>query len=183
MSAGKPLQGELELTGLMRQYAREAQQITAELNGGYHESKKLREIFSRLIGKEVDESFCLFPPFYADFGRNITVGKNVFINSCCCFQDQGGIEIGDNALIGHQVVLVTLNHGIEPSDRASLYPGKITIGDNVWIGAGVVVLAGVTIGDNAVVAAGATVTKDVPANTIVGGVPAKMIKNIQGERL
>jgi acetyltransferase-like isoleucine patch superfamily enzyme len=81
------------------------------------------------------------------------------------------------------VVLATLNHGIDPTDRASLYPGKITIGNNVWIGAGAVILPGVSIGDNAVVAARATVTKDVPANTIVGGVPAKAIKYIQEERI
>jgi acetyltransferase-like isoleucine patch superfamily enzyme len=153
--------------------------VTAELNGAYHEPDEVRKLFSRLIGKDVDEAFCLFPPFYTDFGKNITVGKNVFINSCCQFQDQGGITIGDDALIGHRVVIATLNHGIQANDRVSLYPAPTTIGNRVWIGAGAVVLPGVTIGDNAIIAAGAVVTKDVPANTIVGGVPAKIIKKIE----
>jgi acetyltransferase-like isoleucine patch superfamily enzyme len=102
----------------------------------------------------------------------------VFINSCCCFQDQGGIIIGDNTFIGYRVTLATLNHGILPQDRVSLYPAPISVGNKVWIGAGVIVLPGVTIGDNAIIAAGAVVTTDVPADTIVGGVPAKVIKKI-----
>jgi acetyltransferase-like isoleucine patch superfamily enzyme len=179
LNARKPLIGEEEANKLLRLYANEAQRVTAELNGAYHEPDEVRKLFSRLIGKNVDKSFCLFPPFYADFGKNITVGKNVFINSCCCFQDQGGIMIGDDALIGQRVTLATLNHGIQPSDRVSLYPAPITIGNKVWLGAGAVVLPGVSIGDNAVIAAGAVVTKDVSANTVVGGVPAKVIKNIQ----
>ncbi|MDR2385470.1 MAG: sugar O-acetyltransferase [Tannerella sp.] len=179
LNARKPLFGEEEANTLLRRYANEAQRITAEMNGAYHEPHEIRALFSRLIGKEVDEAFCLFPPFYADFGKNITVGKNVFINSCCCFQDQGGIVIGDGALIGHRVTLATLNHGIMPQDRVSLYPAPIKIGKKVWIRAGAVILPGVTIGENAIVAAGAVVSKDVPDNAIVGGVPAKTIRMIQ----
>lgn len=121
----------------------------------------------------------MFPPFYTDCGLNITVGKSVFINSCCNFQDQGGIRIGDGSLIGHKVVLATLNHGLAPEDRGSLYPLPIVIGKNVWVGASATILPGVTIGDNAIIAAGAVVTKDVARNTIVAGVPAKVIKEIQ----
>ncbi|MDR1643932.1 MAG: sugar O-acetyltransferase [Clostridiales bacterium] len=181
LNSRKPLFDESQAKNLLRGFANEAQRITAELNSSYHEPGEVRKLFSRLIGKEVDESFCLFPPFYADFGKNITIGKNVFINSCCCFQDQGGIFIGDDAFIGHRVVLATLNHGIQPSDRVSLYPAPIIIGSKVWIGAGAVILPGVSIGDNSVIAAGATVTKDVPTNVVVGGVPAKVIKNIKEE--
>lgn len=111
--------------------------------------------------------------------KNITVGKNVFINSGCRFQDQGGITIGDGVLIGHNVVLATLNHDVDPSKRSNMYPAPITIGCNVWIGANATVVPGVTIGDGAIIAAGAVVTKDVPANVIVGGVPAKTIKKIE----
>ena len=121
----------------------------------------------------------MFPPFYADYGQNITVGKNVFINSGCCFQDQGGIIIGDNVLIGQQVVIATLNHDLMPEKRANMLPAPVTIGDGVWIGAHATILSGVTIGSGAVVAAGAVVTKDVPENTVVGGVPAKIIKTIR----
>ena len=160
----------------MHVMARDAQKITAKINGKFHSQKELRKLFSRLIGKSLDETFALFPPFYTDCGKNIMVGKNVFINSGCCFQDQGGIIIGDGTLIGHQTVLATLNHDLNPERRGSMNAAPIIIGKNVWIGAHATVLAGVTIGDNAVVAAGAVVNKDVPADTVVAGVPAKIIK-------
>ena len=141
--------------------------------------EEIRNIFSELTGRQVDKTFGLFPPFYTDCGKNITVGKNVFINSGCKFQDQGGITIGDGTLIGHNVVLATLNHGIAPEERHDLFPAPIHIGKNVWIGANAVVLPGVAIGDHAVIAAGAVVTKDVPANAVVGGIPAKVIRLIK----
>ena len=168
-----------EAIDLMRFYAREAQKITMEINTEYHEPEEIATLFSKLIGKPVGEGFGLFPPFYADFGKNITIGKNVFINSDCKFQDQGGIFIDDGALIGHGVVLATLNHDLDPEKRQQLHPAPIRIGKRVWIGANATVSQGVTIGDNSVVAAGAVVNKDVPANTIVGGVPAKIIKTIK----
>ena len=157
----------------------EAMQITGKLNRGYHTPEEIRKMMAELTGEKIDESFGMFPPFYTDCGKNIHVGKNVFINSGCQFQDQGGIYIDDGALIGHQVVLATLNHDMNPEKRADLLPAPIRIGKNVWIGAHATVLAGVTIGDGAVIAAGAVVTKDVPANTVVGGVPAKVIKAVQ----
>ena len=129
----------------------------------------------------MDESFGLFPPFYTDCGKNIHIGKNVFINMGCKFQDQGGIFIGDWALIGHNVVLATLNHAASPKDRGSMIPAPIRIGKNVWVGANAVILPGVTIGDGAIVAAGAVVNRDVPENTVVGGVPAKVIRTIHEE--
>ncbi|MDE7296632.1 MAG: sugar O-acetyltransferase [Clostridia bacterium] len=163
----------------MHEGAQRARRITMEMNNTYRTPEELRKLFSELTGKEVDETFGLFPPFYTDYGQNITIGKNVFINSGCCFQDQGGIEIGDNVLIGQQVVLATLNHDLLPQKRANMTPAPIKIGNGVWIGAHATVLAGVSVGNGAVVAAGAVVTKDVPANTVVGGVPAKIIKTIK----
>ena len=148
---------------------------TMELNTKYHTPEEIVSIMTELTGEEVDESLRLFPPFYTDFGRNIHIGKNVFINSGCSFQDQGGIYIGDNTLIGHRVVLATLDHDLNPYDR-HLLCAPIHIGNRVWIGAGAIVTRGVTIGDGAVIAAGAVVTKDVPPYCIVGGVPAKVIK-------
>ncbi len=159
-------------------YADEARRITAKLNNEYHTAEEIVGLFSELTGEDVDTSFRLFPPFYTDCGKNIRVGKNVFVNSCCCFQDQGGIRIGDGALIGHQVVIATLNHDLDPEQRGSMKAAPVTIGKDVWIGSHATVLAGVTIGDGAVVAAGAVVTKDVPPKTVVGGVPAKVIKVI-----
>ena len=162
----------------MHEGAQRARKITMEMNNTYRTPEELREMFSRLIGKNVDEKFALFPPFYTDYGQNITIGKNVFINSGCCFQDQGGIEIGDNVLIGQQVVIATVNHDFMPKRRANMLPAPVKIGDDVWIGARATILPGVTVGSGAVIAAGAVVTKDVPENTVVAGVPAKIIKNI-----
>lgn len=164
---------------LMHSASEEARKITAKINGEFHSAEELRDLFSELTGERVDAGFTLFPPFYTDFGKNIKLGKCVFINSGCCFQDQGGIEIGDNTLIGHQVVIATLNHDLEPSRRASMIAAPVKIGKNVWIGSHATVLAGVTVGDNAVIAAGAVVNRDVPANTVAAGVPAKIIKTIE----
>ena len=171
-----------EVIQLMRYYSRQAQKITMEINTKYHEPEELVELMSDLIGKPVGRDFGLFPPFYTDFGKNITIGDNVFINAGCKFQDQGGIVIGDGALIGHNVVLATLNHDLAPEKRQQLHPAPIRIGRGVWIGANATVTAGVSIGDNAVVAAGAVVNRDVPENTIVGGVPARIIKTIDPKR-
>lgn len=151
---------------------------TMELNNTYHTPEQIRQLMASITGEEIDEGFNMFPPFYADFGRNIHIGKNVFINSSCHFQDQGGIWIGDNALIGHNVVLATINHDLNPYDRHNIYK-PIHIGNRVWIGSNAVITQGVTIGDGAVIAAGAVVTKDVAPNTVVGGIPAKFIKNIE----
>ncbi len=159
----------------------EAVRIGMELNTKYHTPEELREIMGRLIGKQVDRSFRMFPPFYTDFGKNITIGKDVFINSGCHFQDQGGIEIGDGALIGHNVVLATINHDLNPKENRKNHYAPIKIGTHVWIGSNATILPGVTIGDYAVVAAGAVVTRDVPAMTVVGGVPARVLKTIQEE--
>ncbi|MDE6189313.1 MAG: sugar O-acetyltransferase [Clostridia bacterium] len=163
----------------MHEMAQKARRITMNMNNAFHTNEELRDLFSQLIGKAVDDGFGLFPPFYTDYGQNISVGKNVFINSGCCFQDQGGIEIGDNVLIGQQVVLATLNHDLLPENRANMSPAPIKIGNDVWIGAHATILSGVTINNGSVVAAGAVVTKDVPENTVVAGVPAKIIKTIK----
>lgn len=182
VNAGEPIPAKSEVHLFMISLAQEAMRVTAELNTSYHEPDDVCALISKLIGKPVDASFGMFPPFYTDCGKNIHIGKNVFINSGCRFQDQGGIFIGDDVLIGHNVVLATLNHGFAPEDRGTTYPAPIHIEKGVWIGANVTVLQGVTIGKNAVIAAGAVVTRDVPPDTISGGVPAKVIKKIEVAR-
>lgn len=154
--------------------------LTNRLNASC-DPTEIRELFSQIIGKQVGSTFALFPPFYTDFGKNITVEDGVFINSGCHFQDQGGITIGEGTLIGHNVVLATLNHDMDPEYRKELHPAPIKIGKHVWIGSSATICPGVTIGDGAVVAAGAVVTKDVPINAVVGGVPAKLIRYITKE--
>ncbi len=179
MKSQKEVEAGSPVLEFFHELSQEALRITAKLNSQYHSPKEIIVIMEELTGRKIDENFGLFPPFYTDYGKNIIFGKNVFINAGCKFQDQGGIVIGDRVLIGHNVVLATLNHSQNPKKRANLIPGSIHIGDDVWIGANVTVCPGVSIGNGAIVAAGAVVTKDVPANTIVGGVPAKFIKNIR----
>lgn len=181
MNSGKTIKGGSEAHLCMCALSQEALQRTAELNGAYHTPEEVRRIFSALTGRPVDDTFTLFPPFHTDCGKNIAVGKNVFINSGCKFQDQGGIVIDDGALIGHNVVLATLNHSLAVRDRQDLIPGPIRIGKNAWIGSNVTILPGVTVGDGVVVAAGAVVTKDVPAYTVAGGVPARVLRPLTEE--
>lgn len=159
----------------------EAIQIGMEINNRYHTPEELRELMGRLTGKKIDDTFRLFPPFYTDFGKNISIGKDVFINSGCHFQDQGGITIGEGSLIGHNVVLATINHDLAPGNNRKNHYAPITIGNHVWVGSNATVLPGVNIGDWAVVAAGAVVTKDVPTYTVVGGIPAKVLKTIENK--
>ena len=96
-------------------------------------------------------------------------------------QDHGGVTIGDGCQIGHNVVFATLNHGLVPKDRKTTYPAPIILGKNVWIGSNATILQDVSIGDNAIIGAGAVVTKNVEANTIVGGSPARFIKSIENK--
>lgn len=165
----------------MTYLSNEAMKITAELNNSYHTPEEIGALMEKLIGKPFPEGAYMFPPFYTDCGKNIKLGKNVFINAGCQFQDQGGITIGDNTLVGPKTVIATLNHHQNPDKRANLIPKPVKIGNKVWIGANVTILPGVTIGDGAIIAAGAVVNKDVEKNTIVGGVPAKKIKEVDLE--
>lgn len=173
MTAGGEMDQELSTTMSNR-----AMMIQTGLNNTYHTAEERRRIMSQLVCEEVPETFDLFPPFYTDFGANIHFGDHVFLNSGCHFQSQGGIWIGEGALIGHDVVFATLNHHMAPAERPQCTAAPIHVGKGVWIGSKAVVLAGVTIGDYAVVAAGAVVTKDVPAMTVVGGVPARVLRHI-----
>lgn len=156
----------------------QARRVTFRLNSEYHTQMEIRELLSELTGSEVPESAKIFPPLYSDFGRNLVIGRGVFINACCHFQDHGGVVLGDCSQIGHNVVFATLNHCLEPEKRRFTRAAPIVLGRNVWIGSNATICQGVTIGDNAVVAAGAVVTRDVPANTVVGGVPARCIKRV-----
>jgi acetyltransferase-like isoleucine patch superfamily enzyme len=157
-----------------------AMAITANLNRlTYNDADEVRSLFSDLIGKAVDDSFLLIPPFYTESGVNISVGRNVFVNQNCTFYDLGGLDIADDVLIGPNVSLITTGHPIEPSRRrAAITANSIVIERNVWIAAGATIIGGVTVGENSVVAAGSVVTKDIPPNTLVGGNPARVIRSI-----
>lgn len=178
MDSGVVIDGGSRVHQKMHELSQEAIRITMEINNSYHNHDEIVALMSELTGSQVHESFGLFPPFYTDCGKNIRFGKRVFVNSGCKFQDQGGITIGDDVLIGHNCVIATLNHLMDPERRASMVAAPVKIGDKVWIGANVTILQGVTIGEGAIIAAGAVVNRDVPPRTVVGGVPAKILKEI-----
>ncbi|MGN6295201.1 MAG: sugar O-acetyltransferase [Ginsengibacter sp.] len=140
---------------------------------------EIRILLSRITNSEIDESVAVFTPLFINYGKHTKIGKNVFINFDCTFLDLGGITIEDNVLIAPKVNLLSEGHPLAPENRQSLVPGPIHIKKNAWIGANATILPGVTIGENAIVAAGAVVSKDVSDNTVVGGIPAKIIKGIQ----
>ncbi|WP_286928543.1 MULTISPECIES: sugar O-acetyltransferase [Aeromicrobium] len=173
---GDLIEGGSEAHRFMHDAAQDAFRVTSRLNSGYCTPDEVRALLTELTGRPVDESVALFPPFHTEFGKNITLGKDVFINLGCRFQDTGGITIGDGTLIGHGSTLTTLNHAVDPDRRADMLPAPIVIGRKVWLGASVTVVPGVTIGDGAIVGAGSVVTRDVPANAIVAGVPARVLR-------
>ena len=177
LKTGKTVQTNDPKFSIITAIVSRTQELSVQLNASTN-IDEVRQRLSEIIGSQIDNSTRVFPPFYTNFGKLIVLGKNVFINHACSFLDLGGITIGDDVQIGPKVNLITENHPVDPSNRHALLLQPIVIKKNAWIGAAVTILPGVTIGENAVVAAGAVVTKDVPDNTIVGGVPAKHIKNI-----
>lgn len=156
-----------------------AQQLQ-KLNASSMDQNEIRKAFGDIIGQEIDPSVQIRLPIYSDYGRHIKIGKNVFINSNVMLVDLGGITIGDHVLIGPKVTIASVNHPLNPNPniRRGLELKPVKIEQNAWLAANSTILPGVTVGENSVIAAGAVVTKDVPANTVVAGVPAKVIKKI-----
>ena len=139
---------------------------------------EIRRFLSKITHSEIDESVTIFTPFHINYGKNTQIGKNVFINFDCVFLDLGGITIEDGVIIAPKVSLLSEGHPLSPDIRHSLVTKPIHIKKNAWIGANATILHGVTIGQNAVVAAGSVVTKDVPDNVVVGGIPAQIINEL-----
>jgi acetyltransferase-like isoleucine patch superfamily enzyme len=176
VARGAVIEGGSPQHAFLHAAAQDALRVTAQLNAGYRTPEEVRALLSKLTGRPVAESVSLFPPFHCEFGKNLVLGADVFVNMGCRFQDAGGITIGDGTLVGHGSTIVTLNHAVDPARRADMIPAPVVIGRKVWLGAAVTVVPGVTIGDGAIVGAGAVVTKDVPANAIVAGVPARLVR-------
>jgi acetyltransferase-like isoleucine patch superfamily enzyme len=152
-------------------------QLTAELNRSA-DIDRIREILCQITESAIAPSTTVLPPFNINLGIFTRIGEKVFINHDCSFLGIGGITIEDDVLIGPKVSLITESHPLSPSERKALLVKPIVIKRNAWIGASATILPGVTVGENAVVAAGAVVSRDVPANTVVGGVPARLIREI-----
>ena len=163
--------------GNVRKAVNETLKLSVKMNQST-DIDEVRKYLSQIIGKSIDQSTTVFPPFYTNVGRHITLGKNVFINHACSFLDLGGIIIDDDVMIGPRVNISSENHPVEVSKRKTMIPKTVRIKRNAWIGAGASILPGVTVGENSVVAAGAIVNKNVPDNAVVAGVPAKQIKEL-----
>ncbi len=177
LKKGLPVAGNHPQARELRMQSYETIRLVQELNRS-SDPDEITEILSQVTGSPIDETVTVFPPIHINYGRHLSIGKNVFINFDCTFLTLGGVTIEDNVLIGPGVKMLSEGHPLNPEDRQTLVPGKIHIKQNAWIGAGSIILPGVTIGENAVVAAGAVVNRDVPANTVAAGVPAKTIKTI-----
>lgn len=179
-SSMRLIHGRTPESAAMAANIRRAMAITAALNRlTFSDADEIRALFSQLIGRKVDDSFLLIPPFYATGGDEIRVGRNVFVNQNCTFYDLGGLDIADDVMIGPNVSIITSSHPLDPAQRRSVTIGKpIVIERNVWIATGATIIGGVTIGENSVVAAGSVVTRDVPPNVLVGGSPAQVIRSI-----
>jgi acetyltransferase-like isoleucine patch superfamily enzyme len=178
IKAGGPIRKDDPQYGKFGEVVSRTIRLCVQMNAQATDLDDVRKKLGEIIGTEIDESTTVFPPFYTNFGRSISLGKNVFINHACSFLDIGGITIEDDVQIGPRVNLTSENHPLDPEDRKTLLLGPILIKRNAWIGAGATILPGVTVGENAVVAAGAVVSRDVPPNTVVAGIPAKVVKRI-----
>jgi acetyltransferase-like isoleucine patch superfamily enzyme len=161
----------------MREASYGTKKLLVQMNNAT-DPREIRNLLSQITASEIDESVAVFTPLYINYGKHTKIGKNVFINFDCVFLDLGGITIEDGVLIAPKVSLLSEGHPLSPEKRHSLVPKPILIKKNAWIGANATILHGVTIGENSVVAAGSVVSKDVPDNVIVGGAPAKIIKEI-----
>ena len=178
MKAGEPIRKDDAEYGKFGEVVSRTIQLCVQMNATATDVDQVREKLSEIIGTKIDDSTTVFSPFYTNFGQHISLGKNVFINHACSFLDIGGITIEDDVQIGPRVNFTSENHPLDPDDRKTLLLSPVLVKRNVWIGAGATILPGVTIGENSIVAAGAVVSRDVPPNTVVAGIPAKIIKTI-----
>lgn len=168
--------------------------LDGELLAAHQNSKRITRLLNATLETEVDrrrelvralfaqagEGAYIEPPFYCDYGYNVSVGKNFFCNYDCVFLDCGKITIGDYVMLGPKVQIYTANHPIDPNVRRFGHDHGIpvTVGSNVWIGGGSILCPGVTIGDNTVIGAGSVVTKDIPSNVVAAGNPCRVIRPV-----
>ena len=156
--------------------------IAAEMNCGYKTQDEVHGYMRRILGKPLDPSTTVIPPFYVDYGKPVTIGRGCFIQQCCTFFGRGGITVGDGVFIGPKCNLITINHDENPDNRSATYGRPIVIGDKVWIGINSTILPGVKIGYGSIVGAQSVVTRDVPPMTVVAGNPARIIRKIETDK-
>ena len=161
----------------MREASYSTKKLLLQMNNAT-DPEEIRNFLSQITGSAIDKSVDVFTPLYINYGKHTKIGKDVFINFDCVFLDLGGITIEDNVQIAPKVSLLSEGHPVSSVNRHALTVAPIHVKKNAWIGANATILQGVTIGENAIVAAGSVVSKDVPDNTIVGGIPGQILKTI-----
>lgn len=161
----------------------EAKKLFKAYNKTDDEEIDLRNKIMKQLFKNVGENVWIEPDFRCEFGKNITIGDNVYINFGCIILDCSEVTIGSHTLLGPNIGLYAANHSTDATERINggCYGKPIHIGNNVWLGGNVKVLQGVTIGDNTIIGAGSIVTKDIPDNVIAVGNPCKVIRKITEE--
>ncbi|WP_242325074.1 sugar O-acetyltransferase [Faecalibaculum rodentium] len=169
-----------DLTTELIQAREQAVFLTNEYNASFGQPQAQREAILRQLLKSVGSGAHFEPSFRCEFGFNISIGDNFYANFDCVMLDGGGIEIGNNVLLGPRVGIYTSNHAIDPAERVAggCYAKPVKIGNNVWVGGGVNINQGVTIGDNTVIGSGSVVTRSIPANVVAAGVPCRVIREI-----
>ena len=160
-----------------------AKKLFREFNRTEDEETERRQEIMRKLFKKVGERVWMEPDFTCEFGKNITIGSDVYINFGCTLLDCGQITIGDHTLLGPRVSMYSANHSLDAAERiaGALIPEPITIGNRVWIGGGSTILSGVTIGDDAVIGAGSVVTRDIPPGVVAAGNPCRVLRKITEE--
>lgn len=181
----RALSGEpLDFTGadfqLISQTVQRTQALLKKFNQSDQTNDERRATLSRVVGYSIPESTEVNAPVHSDFGPHFFIGQNVYVNQGVMFVDLGGIYLADGALIGPGAMLITVNHVEDPAHRRDVYAKPVHIEKNAWIGAKAMILSGVTVGENAIVGAGSIVTKDVPANMVVVGSPARVLRRVKG---
>jgi maltose O-acetyltransferase len=167
--------------GRMREVARE---LTGRLNASAPGERDVREGLYRELFGSCGGGLWIEPPFYCDYGANTHLGANVFFNFNCVVLDCAEVRIGDRTLFGPAVQIYTATHPLDAAERRRglEYALPITIGDDVWVGGGAIILPGVRIGDRAVIGAGSVVTKEVPAGVFAAGNPCRVVRELEGGR-
>lgn len=175
---GKSCRAGSEAHKLLWGICKNALRLTTQINYQVHTDEEYLSLYAELFGKDIPKNSRIIPPIFTECGKNLFIGEGSVIKMGCTFQDQGGIYIGKDCIIDHNVTLCTVNNDKDPKNRAVMKFAPIHIEDKAWIGSGAIILPGVTIGTGAIVAAGSVVTKDVVPNSMVGGNPAEFIQAV-----
>ena len=159
-----------------------ARDLCKSLNDSYDRERELRENIVRELFGHTGDAIWIEPPFYCDYGYNISLGSNVFFNFNCVILDPAPVKIGSNVMFGPAVQVCSATHPMSAAERRTMleYARPVEIGSDVWIGSGAIICPGVRVGPRSVIGAGSVVTRDVPADVFAAGNPCRVVRKIEG---